>query len=151
MLHNLTYTQAVAKAEHLKALGENTVYLDDEAKDLPWDKVTQIEKGCGYRLNGPTGFYVIAEDHGLQMKWSIEMEGRDANGRSVSMFDRDRLREVAMKLPKAARKSFVAFLQNDVLPGVEKCTKEWREYLRTQADSEDCVRGLIAYANSNQP
>jgi hypothetical protein len=149
MLYDLTYTQAVAKAEHLKALGETTVYLDGDAVDLPWDKAVRVEKGCGYRLNGPTGFYVIAEDSGLTMRWSVDMEGRDANGASVTIFDRDRLREVAMKLPKHVRRSLAAFLTKHVLPEVEKRTKEWREYLNRQTDSEDCVRGLIAFANSN--
>jgi len=62
------------------------------------------------------------------------------------MFDRDRLRDITLKLPPAARKLFADMLEREVLPPLAKRTGEIREALRSQADSEDCVRGLIAFA-----
>lgn len=141
----------LAKADHLVALGEIDVYLDDDDPDLPWAEVSRIEKSRGYRLNGPTGFYAIADKAGLRLKWSIDFEGRDANGQPVSLFDRDRIREVMRKLPRRARLELASFLETEVLPGIEKTTAEWRGYLNKQIDSEDCVRGLITYARQEKP
>lgn len=133
-------------AAHYIALDENEIYLDSDDPDLPWRDVTHVASGGGHRLNGPTGFYCFAERNGLTLKWSVDFEGRDASGKSYSLFDRDRLRITMQKLPPIARKALAAFLEEDVLPGVEKTTAEWRERLNRQLDSEDCVRGLIAFA-----
>jgi hypothetical protein len=64
------------------------------------------------------------------------------------LFERDRLREVMRKLPPKARAKFAAMLSKEVLPGMEKRTAEIRDGLNKHVDSEDCVRGLIAYAQS---
>lgn len=133
-------------APHYVALGQTEIFLDDDDPDLPWSDVADIVGGSGYRLNGPTGFYCIAKRDGLTLKWSIDFEGRDANGKSYHLFDRDRLRLTMGKLPPAARKKLAAWLDKEVLPGVEKVTAEWRDYLNRQLDSEDCVRGLIVFA-----
>lgn len=145
MFFDMTYEEALEKAGHLKALGETTVYLRD-GSSKPWMVAKTVEAGSGYRLNGPSSMYVIAEVEGLTFKWNIDFEGRDANGRGVSLFDRERLREVAMKLPLPARRAFAKLLAETVLPGIEKRTAEVREALNQQLDSEDCVRGLIAFA-----
>lgn len=149
-MFDVTYADAIAKAEHLIALDQTTVYLRDGGKDFPYDKTIRVESGSSYRLNGPSSAYLIAEDHGLQFKLNVEFEGRDANGRGVSLFERGRLREVMMKLPAVARKSFADMLENEVLAQLASRTDELRAAMRAQADSEDCVRGLIAYAR-NQP
>lgn len=148
MLHDMTYEAALKNAEHLKAIGETTVYLRGDK--FPWMVAKTVESGSAYRLNGPSGMYVIAEVEGITFKWNVDFEGRDANGRGVSLFDRDRLRDVAMKLPAPARAAFARLLAEQVLPGIEKNTSEIREALNKQLDSEDCVRGLIAFAAQSQ-
>ncbi len=144
MYGRMTYTEAVAKADHLIALGETEVFIEDEG--APWHKVTGIKGGGGYRFNGPTGIWVIAQDAGLTFKWSVDFEGRDANGRGVSLFDRPRIRDTIMLLPPDVRPIFAEFLANKVLPDLQKRTQELRTAMNQQMDSEDCVRGLIAYA-----
>lgn len=145
-MYDLTYESAVKNAEHLLALGQTTVYLRDD--NPPWSRAVRVEAGSSYRFAGPTSCYVIAEEAGLELKWSVDFEGRDANGRGVSLFDRERLREVALKLPPSARKGFSALLKNEVLPDLEKRTAEIRDALNKQSDSEDCVRGLIAFSEA---
>lgn len=135
-------------AEHYTALGKTDIYLDSKDEDLPWGDVVRIESGGGYRLNGPTGFYAIAEKNGLTLRWSVDFEGRDSNGKGYSHFDRDRLRMTMQRLPAVARRELAKFLEREVLPGVQKISAEYREYLNRQLDSEDCVRGLIAFARS---
>jgi hypothetical protein len=149
MMFDMTYSDALDKAEHLIALGQTTVYLRDKGQDFPWDKAVKVESGNSHRLSGPSSMYVIAEDGGLQFKLNVEFEDRDANGRGVSLFERDRLREVAMRLPPAARTSFANMLEREVLSGMAKRTAEIREAMNAQVDSEDCVRGLIAFARDS--
>ena len=144
-MFDMTYADAIEKAEHLIALDQTAVYLRGDA-DFPFDKAIDVVSGSSYRLSGPSSAYIIAQDGGLQFKLNVEFEGRDANGRGVSLFDRDRLRELMMKLPAPARKKFADMLAGEVLSGMMKRTQEIREALRAQADSEDCVRGLIAFA-----
>lgn len=145
----MTYADALKNIAHLSALGHYEIYLDEDG-EVPWDKAVRVESGGGYRLNGPCGIYVIAEEAGLTFKWSIDFEQRAANGASVSMFDRDKLRDVVMKLPPAARASFAEFLHKEVMPGLRKTTAEVRAALNKQLDSEDCVRGLIEFARGEK-
>lgn len=143
-MYDLSYDQALEKAGHLKALGQTTIYLRDGT--YPWAAASEVEVGGSYRFSGPSGMYVIAKVQGLTFKWSVDFEKREANGLGYSLFDRDRLREVAMKLPQPARASFAKLLREQVMPDLEKRTTELREAMNKQIDSEDCVRGLIAFA-----
>lgn len=145
MARDMSYAKAMKNAKHLLALGQDTVYIDDDS-DAPWDKATEVECGGTYRFDGPVNFYVIAHDGGLTFKWSVDMEKRDANGRGVSWFDKERLAIVARKLPTQARLALAAFLAEKVLPDLTKRTGEIRAALDAQFDSERCVRDLIELA-----
>jgi hypothetical protein len=148
-MHDLTYAQAIANAEHLKALGQTDVYLyRDNAEGFPFDKVTRVEEGSSFRLSGPSSCRLIAEEAGLRFSVSVDFENADANGRGVSLFDRDQLRDLMRKLNPAAREQFAVMLEKCVIP-MAKRTAEIREALNSQCDSEDCVRGLIAFARGD--
>lgn len=138
----LTYKEALEKAEHLIALDRTIIYLHTE-EDFPWDKVTKVMAGCGHRLNGPTGVYFIIEEAGLSFRLVVDFEECDANGSPVSQFDRPRLRGIFKKLSPTMRLNFAKFLKEEVLPGLEKTTEKWHGYLNKQLDSEECVRNLI--------
>jgi hypothetical protein len=148
MRFDMTYAEAVDKADNLIALNDTVVHLHDG--EVPWDKAIGIEGGASVRLSGPAGCYVVAEHAGLTFKWSVDFETRDANGRGVSLFDRERLRDVAMKLPPKARAEFARFLETEVLPPLARNAREIRRALNQQIDSMDCVRGLIAFANEQE-
>ena len=139
------YRDVLHNAEHYIALGQTEIYLDSSDPDLPWGAVKSIETGGAYRLNGPTGFYVVAKEGRLTFKWNVDFESRGSNGEPVHLFDRKRLRDTMRKLPPAARLKLAKWLEKEVLPGVEKVTKEWQGYLDRQRDREDIVRGLILY------
>jgi hypothetical protein len=145
MLHDMTRAEALEKADALKSLNQIDVYLCD-ASDFPWSNVTDVEGGGSYRFSGPCGLYLIAEENGLRFKLNFDFEGRDANGRRVSLFDRDRLRDLVLKLPLAIRPKLAKFMREKVLPDLEKRTAEVRDVMNKQWDSEDCVRGIIALA-----
>jgi hypothetical protein len=148
MYAEMTYEKALENAKHLIALGQTTVYLRDG--NYPWVIASDVEAGGAYRFNGPSGVYILAKAEGLTFKWNVDFEKREANGQGYSLFDRERLREVAMKLPEAARKKFAKFLRDAVMPDLEKRTGELRDAMNKQIDSEDCVRGLIAFAEGRE-
>ncbi|MEM8695223.1 MAG: hypothetical protein AAGE05_04280 [Pseudomonadota bacterium] len=141
----LSYPEAIEKADHLKALGETTLYLRDD-EGFPYGRVVSVEPGSSYRLNGPTSCWLVAEDQGLTFRLSIEFEPYSANGSNVSQFDRKRLRDIMLKLPGPARIAFADMLADKVLPEIAKRTADLRKSLNTQADTEECVRSLIRAA-----
>lgn len=143
--YDITYAEATKLAPHLIAIGNTTVYLHN-VDGFPWDEVDDIEAGCAYRFSGPAGFYAIAHKAGLEFRVSVDFEGREANGRGVSLFEAGRLRDVAAQLPPAARLKFAQFLTDKVLPDLHKRTEEIRTALQQQEASENCVRGLIAFS-----
>lgn len=145
---DMTYEFALKNAHHLIALGQTTVYLRDD--NVPWVVASDVEVGGAYRFNGPIGMYVIAKVEGLTFKWNVDFERREANGLGYSLFDRDRLRDVAMRLPIETRRKFADLLRTKVMPDLERRTAELRESMNKQIDSEDCVRGLIAFAEGRE-
>lgn len=146
MIRDLSYAEALAKSDALKQLGETTVYIRSEDAGFPFDKVARVEAGNSYRLSGPSSCYLMFEENGLLFRLNVEFESRDANGKGVSLFDRDRLRDVANKLSPVGRVAFAKMLESEVLRPLAERTEEYRKALRQQADSEDCVRGIIAFA-----
>lgn len=147
-MRNMTYEFALDNAKHLIALNQTTVYLHDD--NVPWVVASDVEVGGAYRFNGPTGIYVIAKVAGITFKWNVDFERREANGLGYSLFDRDRLRDVASRLPEPARRKFAQLLREQVMPDLEKRTAELRDAMNKQIDSEDCVRGLIAFAEGTE-
>lgn len=148
MYGDMTYEFALTNADHLIALGQTTVYLRDEK--VPWVVASDVEVSGSYRFNGPVGMYVIAKVQGITFKWSVDFERREANGVGYSLFDRERLRDVARRLPRPARRKFAELLRDKVMPDLEKRTIELREAMNKQIDSEDCVRGLISFAEDSE-
>lgn len=148
---DLTYAEAIAKAEHLKALGETNIYLYREnADDFPFDKVTRVEEGNSWRSGMPTSCYLIADVDGLTFRLNFDFEPRSASGASVHLLNRDKMRDLFIKLPPAARQSFADLLESACLPAMVQRKNEYLALLNKQSDSEDCVRGLIAFAREKE-
>lgn len=144
-----TYKEVIEKAEHLVALGETRVFLDRDDVSFPWHNVSDVEVCGSIRLGAPTGVYLIVCIAGLSIHYPIDFEGPGANGRGVSLFNSGYLREVMMKLPTQARRKFAGLLEGQVLPSMAQRTKEIREALKVQGDSEDCVRGLVHFGKQD--
>lgn len=150
-MFDLTYAEAIEKAEHLKALGQTTIYLYREKQDgFPFDKVTRVEEGNSWRSGMPTSCYLIAEVDGLSFKLNFDFEPASANGASTHQLARDKMRELFSKLPAAAQRSFADLLESKCLPAMAERRAEYLAALNKQADSEDCVRGLIALAHQKE-
>lgn len=148
---DLSYSDALANAEHLKALGQTTVYLyGDNAKAFPFDKVTKVEEGSTWRSGMPSSCYLLAEVDGLTFKASFDFEPSSANGAATHQISRDQMREMFLKLPAAAQRSFANLLEEKCLPAMTERRSELLVALNRQSDSEDCVRGLIALAHQKE-
>lgn len=138
----MNYAEAKHNVVHFMALGQKDIWIDDES--IPLNEVTSVIVGGGYRYNGPTGVYLIAEINGVKFRQSLDFEHREANGQGYSAFDAPRLRDVLMQLPRHPRNQFIEILRDKVLPDLTKRTEEMRASLHRQWSSEDLVRGLIA-------
>lgn len=139
------FEKAVELADHYIAIGQTEIYLD-KPDDALWQHVTKVDAGSCYRLGAPIGLWVYAiHPCGLTFRWSVDFESPTANGTGTAAFDRERMRDVAMRLPPPARDMFRRILSMEVLPKLEERTEEIRSALNKQLDSEDCVRGLIAF------
>ena len=128
-MRDLTFAEAQAKAEHLKALGQTQVYLRDASENFPWDRATTVESGGMHRMSGPISAWIVADVDGIEYRWSVNFEDRDADGRNVAMFDEEHLREVMMKLPSAARTAFASMLRKSVLSPLSEHTENLRKAL----------------------
>jgi hypothetical protein len=151
MQFDMTYARALELAEHLIAVGDTVIYIRERDGEFPYDKVSRIEEGNSWRLNGPSSCYLIVEEVGLTFKLNVDFEQSDANGKGVSLFDRDRLRMLMQRLSPIGREQFAAMLEEKALPGLAARSRELREAMGAQLDSEECVKGLIAYAREPLP
>lgn len=139
-----TYRRACALAEHYLAIDQREIWLDENDPDLPWDKVTSVKAGGGYRLNGPTGVRIEANDPaGLSFLWLVDFEARDANGSSTNQFDRVAMLNMARRLPPHVREKFAQFLTDEVLPAVQQRTAEFEEQMKKQRDSLEILQSII--------
>ena len=59
------------------------------------------------------------------------------------------MRDVAGLMPPKVRAKFALWLSEKVMPDLVKRSNEIREALNKQVDSEDCVRGLIAFCDQS--
>lgn len=103
MTKHTDWREAVAKAEHYKALGIDEVYLDRES-DFPWDLTTRCEPGGSYRIGISTSIWFYA-DHpsGITFRWCYDIESREAQGSGHYQIKSGELQEVMARIPDKAR------------------------------------------------
>lgn len=120
MMLDLSFEDAVAKADSLLDLGHKNVWLRYGAEDYPWHIAETVKAGNSYRMSMPTCFQVTGEhESGLEFSWSVDIEPREANGTGTFQIDSDRLLEIAARLPASPRAQLAVFLQ-EVADLVEK-------------------------------
>lgn len=148
-MNEKTIPEYIALAEHYIAIGSSDIYLYRDT-DIPkevWDLASSADSGGTWRLNGPSSVRFSAPHPcGLTFSWSVDFEGRDANGSGVHQFDRERLREVMLMLPKDGAKSFASMLESQVLPPLKQRSKELSEAMNKQMDSYSAALSLVEWA-----
>lgn len=140
------YGQAIKNAEHYIAIEQTNVHLlnTDDLSLLPWDYVTSVNAGATMRLGIPTNIYLEAKHPcGLTFSWSVNLEKNDANGTGTNKLDGKIFCDLASKLPKNAVEKFVSFLEDKILPDVQKRTSEIKSSLYIQLTSEIILEETI--------
>lgn len=131
------WQDAVKNAEHYLAIGEKDIHLFGET-DFPWEFATEVEPGCGYRYNIPTGLsFTGVHPCGLKFRWSLELEKKGSNGASGFQIDIERLRGVAVKVSDKVRSQ------------METHFRETAKAVRAQADEYQAAADK-QYSTANQ-
>jgi hypothetical protein len=139
----LTLAGVRAKAEALKALG-CTVYLRE---DKPYALADGFEEGSSFRLSSAVSGYFTAKVDGVPVRWSFDLEKRNANGSGTLQPDTDRIRETLAALPAGiARNNF-----QDWLRQVGEAMNAEAAKSRAYADSLSEAGNAVAYLAMVQP
>lgn len=141
MIHDLTYQEALDKANSLKDIGATKIYLFDKHGYKPWDRVTKVKHGGGIRLGLPTSIDLTAYKDGLEFQWAVEMETREANGKGTFEFNTVTISQVMDSIPKAARIQLASVLRA-AAEAVEEKGDEYREYANRQYGYGESLRRI---------
>ena len=133
-----SYEEASKNAEHLKAIGQDEIYLNCGV--LPWHLVTGCEPGGSHRLDISTSVWFHAKDEktGLRFRWTFDIEPREANGRGIYMIDTVGCQEVLKKLNGDPLVEFRKYLA----ACAESVTKQAQEYQKA-ADKQNADAAIL--------
>lgn len=134
------YREVLKKADAYKAIGQTRVYLGDGCA-FPWDAVKKIEPGCGYRMGMATGVRLTAEVDGMQFEWSVDIEGRSANGKGYFEINEDVCRELLNRIPATARQQLRAYFA-ECAGKVQEKGREWQRIADDQKRAADVLHAL---------
>lgn len=108
-----TWQDRVEKAKHYRATDNTRLFLsDDDLDDRPWEYVTSLKTGGSHRLDLDTSVQFEAiHPSGLTFTWFLDLEVRDANGRSHYIVATDRIAKVLGLLRGVPRTDFADYLR----------------------------------------
>lgn len=137
------WRDVVKLAEHYDAIGHTDIFLSDKkSEDYPWEFCTGVEPGSTYRLDCVTSISFRAEHPcGLSFRWYVDLEDRDANGKSHFSIDTARLSRTMTRLPEKARPSLAKYLL-DSADKVEARAKEYQDAAIQQFGGAQVLRNL---------
>jgi hypothetical protein len=116
-MSDVTWAEALQQVEHRLALGMTDVYLHTKwDATLDWSKCVDMDTGGGHRLEMATSVVFKFRDKGLEGRWYLEIEGREANGKGYYQVDVPAIQKVMALLPDMVRAKFCAYL----LDGADK-------------------------------
>ncbi len=138
LLKNMSYKEAIEKAESIKDLGIEAVWLEE---DFPWSMVTNCTEGAGQRLGVTTNICFCATDPstGIKFRWFFELEKTRSDYKGVYQFDIDKIKFVCSVLPAKAKAQFLKHLLNCG----EKIQAKAVEFYKLADEQELMSRGLV--------
>lgn len=141
MFKEWTYDEVKAKADHLKAIGTTEVYLDKEP--YPWHLVDKMETGGSHRLDITTSvwFYATEPDSGLALRWSFDIENREANGKGYYEVNQKDCCRIIKLLPAKPREQFRQYLLN-CAKSIEKNAKEYLDIANRELETVKILREI---------
>lgn len=133
---DMTYEFATRNADHLKALGRGTVYLNDKTQ-LPWHLVTEVDDVGSITGSLPSSVRFEAHDPetGLNFYWSFDIVDDSTRGRWPASFKVAEIQSALAAMPEEHRKDF-----RKVLAEIgDKCREEgmklWDSWNRCMANA----------------
>ncbi len=132
MFRDWSYKEVLDKADAIKQMGLDEVFLNKGA--MPYHVATGCKSGGSHRIGMDTSvwFYAASEDLPCTLRWSFDLEPREANGKGTYFIDIEGIRRVLALLPLPVAVEFRAFLkaQTDAIEGHAKELSEAasREY-----------------------
>ena len=124
MYKDWSYGEVKEKADAIKAIGDNEIYLNKG--EFPWHLATHCETGGSHRIDISTSVMFSGEDpkSGIQLRWSFNIESHKANGKGHYDIDVASCQMVLRNLSKVMAVEFRKYL-NDCADAVEKNAKEY--------------------------
>lgn len=147
-MRDKTYADIERLHNHYAAIGNFDVYIyhsDSDYKDMPWDRVISVESGGFHRLSIPVGltFRASIPNSSVQVRWTTDLEVKDANGSGVYKFDTEKLNWIFGRLPGFVQRQLVEHFRTVVLPACKKHTDEIYEAYLTNKKSQYTIENLI--------
>jgi hypothetical protein len=141
MFKEWVYDEVKLKAGHLKAIGETEIYLSKEP--YPWHLATKMEKGGSHRLEIATSvwFYATEPDSGLALRWSFDIEDRDANGKGYYEVNQKECCRVIQLLPSQVKKQFKQYL-SDCADVIEQNATQYLDIANREFGVAKILRGI---------
>ena len=138
---NWTYKDIKLKGEHFKALGVTEVYLSEGP--YPWELVSKITPGGTHRLDISTSvwFYGTDPKSGLELRWSFDIEDRQANGKGYYEINQKECCRILGILPPIPKGQFREYLI-DCAKSIEKNAKEYLDISKREFNTAKVLRSL---------
>ena len=96
-------------AEHIKALGLVEIYLSQG--DMPWELATTYRPGGSHRPDIDTSVWFEGKSpSGIPLRWSFDIESRDANGKGYYKVNVAGCQEVVLRLNEPCLSAFKRYL-----------------------------------------
>ncbi len=141
MFRDWSYQDVLDGAEALTKLGFDEVYISKG--EPPWDIATSCKNGGTHRIGIATSVWFYAEGRDLpcKLRWSFDLEPREANGKETYFIDVDGCRRVLSLLPLAVAADFRGFLVL-AAEGVEAQAKELTETATREYGTAALLRSI---------
>jgi hypothetical protein len=137
------WREAIEKAEAYKAVGNTELYLNRDDTP-PWEFVTDVRDGSGWRNEIPVGVTFLAEHpSGLTFKWFWDLETPEANGKSGYWIDASRIAQTLELLKDSpALDDFIAYL-NRAADAIKKTADQALDFAQKQYGQERLLRRMV--------
>ena len=134
----------VERADHYAAIEQKRVSLWDQSNDvLPWEYVTGVDAGGMMRLGtSVSASFEAKHPCGLRFSWSLDFEGRGANGSSTFQAETGWLTVALTRLPPAMRDLLAEHLHTFVV-AVRQQAKDYRAEADRQERAADAISALV--------
>ena len=142
MYKDWTYQEVEEKAEAIKTLGFDEIYLSHDSEQKPWHLATDLEPGGTHRLDIATSVWFCGTSlSGIPIRWSFDIERETANGKPYYEIDIKGCRDVLAKLLEPCKSQFRKYL-SECASAVEKSAQKYSKVARAELSTAKALRAI---------